>query len=82
MKGATASMMTAAAVAAGVVFQIVGCRNTAQLQRLGNIFLDGMLDFVKFFASIEETARDWIIQQLVAVFLKIGNLGTVQLSSL
>jgi hypothetical protein len=75
-------MVTAAAVAAGMVFHVLRRGYAAQFERFGDVLLDGMLDFVKFLAGIEKTARDGIVQQRVAVFFKIGDFGVVQLRSL
>ena len=76
------SMMTATAVTAGVVFQIRRRGNAAQFERFGDVFLDGILDFVKLLARVEKAAGDGIAQQRIAVFFKIGNFGALRFAAL
>ena len=71
-------VITAAAVTAGTFFQISGGGNATQLECLGNVSLDGVLHFVKFFLRVEEFARDGILQQRVAVLFKIGNIRAIE----
>ena len=66
-------MTAAAAVAAGVVSQIVRRRDTAQFERFGNVLLGGMLDFVKLLARIQKTALDGILEQGIAMLFKFRN---------
>ena len=70
--------MAAATVTAGMVFQVLCGGDAAQLKGFGNVFLDGMLDFVQFLARIQKTARHGVLQQAVAMLLKIGNLRALQ----
>ena len=71
-------MMTAATVTTRMVFQIFRRGYAAQLKRFGDVFLDGMLDFVKFLARVEKSASHRILQQAVAMLLKIRNLRAFQ----
>jgi len=68
---ASGSVAAPAAVAAGAFFQIGGDRETAQFNRLGNMFLDGTLDRMQFLLRVEESARHGIAQQRLAVFFKV-----------
>ena len=75
-------MVATATVATGLVCHVLRRGYPAQFQSLGDVFLDGMLDLVKFFASVQEASRNRIVQQRVAVLLKIGNFRAVQLAAL
>ena len=54
-------MMTTAAVATGMVFHVLRGGNAAQFEGLGHVFLDGMLDVVKFLAGIDKPTGDGIV---------------------
>ena len=72
------SVMAAAAGAAGAFLQIGFGRHAAQLERLGNLLLDGMLERVQFLLRVQKTAGGGILQQLIAVLFKIGDFHAVE----
>ena len=73
----------AAAVTTGmVILQILRYGNASQFERLGDVFLDGMLDFVKLLPGIKKIAGDGIIHQRISVLFEIGNLLIFELASL
>ena len=51
-------MMASAAVAAAGVAEVFGGGNTAGFERFRDVFLNRVLQVVKFLLRIEETARD------------------------
>jgi hypothetical protein len=71
-------MMTTATVTARSFVKIGLGGDAAKFERFGDVFLDGMLDFVKFLAGVEKAAGDGIVQERFAVYFKIGNLGGLQ----
>ena len=71
-------MMASAAVAAAGVAEVFGGGNTAGFERFRDVFLNRVLQVVKFLLRIEETARNGIGQQRVALFFKIGDFRAVQ----
>jgi len=71
-------MAAAVAVAAAGVAEVFGGGNAAGFERLGDIFLNRVLQVVQFLLRIEETARNGIGQQRVALFLEIGDFRAVQ----
>jgi arylsulfatase A-like enzyme len=70
----TTSVMAAATVAARVGIKIFGPRHAAELQRLGDVFVDGILNLVHRFLGIEEAARHRIVEQRVALLLELADL--------
>ena len=72
-------MMAAAAFAAGAFFLEIGCRGHApELEGLGNVFLDGMLDFMQFVLRFEKAARHGVLEQRIALFFERGDFLAVQ----
>ena len=55
--------MAAATVSAGAFLQVFCGWNAAKLERLGDVFLDGVLDFMKLFLRVKKTSRNRIGQQ-------------------
>ena len=75
-------MASTTAVTAGMVFQIFCRWHASKFQSLGDVFLDGMLDFMKLLAGIKKIAGHGIIHQRVAMLLEIGDLRIFKLASL
>ena len=65
---ATATMVTAAT---SVEFVLGG--QAAKFERFGDVLLDRMLHLVQFFLGVEETVRNRVSHQLVAMLLEIGD---------
>jgi hypothetical protein len=60
--------------AAAALFKIRFRRHPAKLERLAHEFVHGLLDFLDALAGFHEFARHPVIEQRVAVMLKIGDL--------
>ena len=73
-------LASAVTVTAPVFFFFeIGVRgHAAGLERLRNVFLDRMLDFVQFVLCFEEAAGDGVLKQRVALFFEIGDFLAVE----
>ena len=69
--------VTAAAATTAAV-QIFRRRDAAEFNRLADVLLDEVLQFVHLFLRVEETAGDGILEQRVAVFFKRGDFRRFQ----
>src|SRR4051812_25575846 len=67
-------MVTPATGAARFRREIVRCRDAAQFERFGNKLADGFLNLVHLLLSVEEAARDGVVDQGLAIFFKLGDL--------
>lgn len=66
------SVMTAATVSARAGIEIVLGWKATKFNRLGDVFLDGVLKLMQLFLGIHEFTRDRIVQQHFAVLFKVG----------
>src|SRR5208282_700777 len=76
--GGISMSVAAAAVAARAFVKVRLAGDPAKFERFGNVFLDGMLDFVQLLPGIEKPTRDGILQQGVAMLFKIRNLRALE----
>ena len=67
-------MAAAAAFFAATAFQVLGGGHAAQLQRLVDRLLDGVLQFVHLLLGIHESPGDGVLEQPVALLLELGDL--------
>jgi len=63
----------ATAVAATFTAEFLLGRESAQFEGFINVLVNRLLDLMKFLLGIEEIARNGILQQGIAMLLKIGD---------
>ena len=72
-------MATATAIAAGTFFLEIGIGGHAtELERLVDVLIHGMLDFVQFILRLQKAAGHGIFEQRIALFFKVGHFLAVQ----